>query len=437
MKLMSVALAWLIALPAVAVDLPTAWQAALASDPTLASAAANRDVAFENIAIARARLLPQVTLQSTVQQLRQTTTQGNVPSDFAGQLKSIQLSLRQGVFRPRDWAGLDAAGFQAAFGDSKLAAAQSDLWNRTAVVWIEVLAAQSLRDLYTRALEAAIVWDQQEQKRFRVGEGTRDAMAEAAAQRGVVRARLAEATLDLQAKVRAFNQLTRLGVASLEGYQMPITPGPDQILEPEQVLLDRILASNPELAAARAVEAVSERRLAQAKSDHLPTLDVVGSLNRAENDTPNTLGTKYRNALLGVQLVIPIFAGGSISALQRQAAAAYVAASADREAVAQRLRVQFFSDWNAQAGLHERASGARQLVQAAREQRRAIELGVKKGIKTLGDLGNVDQLLVRRESDVVDAVAQLVKAQARLLSLLPIADPAWNQWALNVTSPAR
>ena len=105
--------------PAHAVDLDTALQAAQAADPTLASANANRDAAHENIALARARLLPQVTLQNTTQHLNQTThnAQG-LSNDFDGRSRSTQLSIRQGLLRPRDWAGLQIGQLQAAQGEA-------------------------------------------------------------------------------------------------------------------------------------------------------------------------------------------------------------------------------------------------------------------------------------------------------------------------------
>ncbi|MDE2212314.1 MAG: TolC family protein, partial [Betaproteobacteria bacterium] len=52
-----------------AMPLEAAIAAAEKNDPSLASAQANRDAAFENIAIARARLLPQTSVQSLVQKL--------------------------------------------------------------------------------------------------------------------------------------------------------------------------------------------------------------------------------------------------------------------------------------------------------------------------------------------------------------------------------
>lgn len=437
LKLLSFAFVVLAARPVIAVDLPMALQAALASDPTLASAAANRDAAAEGVALAGARLLPQLSLQYTTQHLEQTTKQANGSSEFLGRTESAQLSLRQGLYRPRDWVGVDIARQQSELGSFRHAAAQSDLWTRTVAAWIDVLAAQAVRDVYVRTLASATLSAEQEQRRFGAGEGTRDAMVEAAAQRAGVRAQLAEAGLDLRSKLQAFNLLTRLGVLAFDTYQLPAVTRLGLLPEFEQALLDRILATNPDLAAMRAAEAVSERRLAQASADHLPTLDLIGAVNRAQNDSTNTLGARYHNTQIGVQLVVPIFAGGGVNAAQRQAAAAYVAAQADREAMVQRLRTQFVSDWNAQTALRERGEAAGGLVEAAREQRWAIELGIKKGLRTWAEFGAADQSLARRESDLVSLTGQLIKTQARLLSLLPATDSAWDRWALAVSGLAR
>lgn len=416
-------------LPAVgrAVDLQTAWQAALAADPTLASASANRDVAAENIAITRARLLPQVSLQSINQRLQQTTEGSGVTSDFSGRSINTQLMLRQGVYRPRDRIGLEIATRQAELGELGLVQAKSDLWMRTAWAWVDVLAAQSQRELHTRMLQAGTVWVDQENARFRSGEGTRDAVAEATAQRASMKSRLTETGLDLQGKLQAFDLLTHLGATDITNHRLTTSPG--LLGEPEEGLIERMLASNPELAAARANEAVSDRRLAQVGADHLPTLDIVGGASKAQNDSTTTLGTRYRNWQLGLHLVIPIYSGGGVDASQRQATAALTAAAADRAAVVQRLRTQFASHWNAQAGLRERWLGAQELVLAAREQRRATELSVMKGLKTRADLSHLESLLAQRESDVVDVISQILKKQAQLLSLLPTSDPAWNRWA--------
>jgi len=73
-------------------------------------------------------------------------------------------------------------------------------------------------------------------------------------------------------------------------------------------------------------------------------------------------------------------------------------------------------------------------VIAAQEQRRAAELGLAKGLRTWTDLGNSDLLLARRSSDLINLQITLFKTQARILSLLPIQTPAWQQWVNSLES---
>ncbi|MBU3646613.1 MAG: hypothetical protein FGM56_00840 [Limnohabitans sp.] len=93
-----------------------------------------------------------------------------------------------------------------------------------------------------------------------------------------------------------------------------------------------------------------------------------------------------------------------------------------------RMENQFMGDWASQAGLLERTQAARSLVVAAQEQRRSAELGLAKGLRTWTDLSNADLLLARRSSDLVNLQATLFKTQARILSLLPVQTPAWQEW---------
>ena len=125
---------------------------------------------------------------------------------------------------------------------------------------------------------------------------------------------------------------------------------------------------------------------------------------------------------------MPIYSGGGISATQRQFAALYTAATADREALDQRLRSQLTVDWNSLGGLQEKIRSAQELVKSAREQRRGAELGLKAGVKTWADVSATDQLIARRESDRINMVVTLVKIEARILSMLPTAEPAWDRW---------
>jgi outer membrane protein TolC len=427
-----------LAAAAAATDLDTALQAAQAADPTLASATASRDAAAENIAIARARLLPQVTLQNTSQHVNQTTHSAlGFVSNFDGQSRNTQLTIRQGLWRQRDWLGLEAGKLQAAQGEAKLISAQADLWQRVSEAWLDAVAAQAQYQVQAQLVDLMARAASQEARRLALGDGTRDSAAEAAAQLAQTRAQAREAELDSATKLAQLRRLTRLDALDLRQQRLP---DPDVImprlslelapeLDTEAAVLDYILSHNPELDAARAVEQLAERRLRQAQADHWPTVDAIASATQAQSDSTNVLGTRYQNKQLGVQVVVPLYAGGGISASQRQAAAAWVAASADREALAQRISTQFSSDWSNVTALRARLVGARELVQAGAEARKAAELGIKGGTRTWGDVAAAAAQQARRQSDVLNLSAALLKTQARLLSLLPVAEPAWANWS--------
>ena len=148
------------------------------------------------------------------------------------------------------------------------------------------------------------------------------------------------------------------------------------------------------------------------------------------------MGASYSNRQVGVQLVVPLFSGGGIEAGRRQAVATYQASVADREATLVRLETQFTSDWATQAGLFERARAARSLLDAAKEQRRGVELGLAHGLRNWGELSNTELLVARRYTDLVNLQLSMFKTQARLFSLVPVQEPAWDAWvqALNAAS---
>jgi outer membrane protein len=243
-------------------SLNDAIQSAWANDAALQSAAANRAVAKENVNIARSRLLPQATLQGSQSSLSQTTTQtttlGPQASSFKGDSYSYSVSVRQGVLRPRDWAGLSLAKQQAYYGEVKFQSAKADLWSRTSAAWLDLLGANSLKLAYEKSIKTVTESAKQEKIRFEKGDGTRDNMIEAQAQQLQAKAWLADAELNLQSKIQAFKLLTNLEPSDWSTRKLPdeskvIFKNEDRVL-----FLERILEGTPELLAASAVEKINQ-----------------------------------------------------------------------------------------------------------------------------------------------------------------------------------
>jgi protease secretion system outer membrane protein len=421
---------------ALAQGLSDALAAAQTRDPALQSASFNRDAAKLNVWISGARLLPQLSYQEVRQNTNQTTTQdttlGPQAREFTGQSYNKQLSLRQGIVRPRDVEGYRQGHMQSEYGEQKYISAQADLWNRTTGVWLDVLAARAMVQAYGRAVAVAAESSRQETRRYELGDGTKDGRAEAVAQLAQAKAMLSDAEFSLKAREIAFTSLTGLPLESLNKRQLPAEKKIQFEASQREELWSMVLSSAPELQAAEAVQKVSLSRANQALYDHLPTLDLVASASSAQNDSTNTLGYRYTNRQIGAQLVVPLFSGGGMEASRRQAYASYEASVADREALLMRIENQFMSDWASQAGLFERTQAARSLVVAALEQQRAAELGKSKGLRTWTDLSNAELLLARRKSDLINLQVALFKTQARILALLPVQTPAWDAWINNL-----
>jgi len=430
--LVFLACAFGVTLEAQAQSLNETLQAAWGNDPALQSAAANRTAARENIDIARSRLLPQANVQGSQSALSQTTTQntalGPQANPFRGTSYNYSLSVRQGILRPRDWVGLDLGKQQAFYGELKFQSVKSDLWNRASSAWFDLLSAQTNKLIYSKAIQAIAESAKQETLRYEKGDGTKDSMIEALAQLKQARAMLNDAELNVKSKLKAFQTLSGLEQSDWMNRHLPDESKVHFTDFEKDVLWERVEEETPELLASKAAERINQIKAQQSRFDNYPTIDAFGQSTNAQNDSTNTLGYQYRNNQVGFQLSMPLYAGGGLEASKRQAFATYEASIADREALFIRIQNQFDGDWASQAGLLDKASAARGLVLAAEEQKRSAEFSVKKGLRTWTDVSNAELLLARRANELNNILLTLYKTQARILSLLPTDDPAWEEW---------
>ena len=426
----------------VAVDLGDAIAAAEKADPTLASAQANREAAFENIAIAKAKLLPQTGFQGTVQKLQEgvsaaATAGASASSSYLVNSYNNQFSLRQGLYHPRDWAGYDIGQLQAEYGAQKLASARSDLWQRIANAWLDVLVAvESLRifDDTVRVTEYAA---QQAEKRLQAGDGTRDAAIEARAQYDLAKSQRAESEIYERSREQTFRMLTGLDAADLRSGHLPDYKTVRIPLSDKAELQRTVEASNPEIRAAEAVNQINRKRVDQAYADRLPTVDFIASKSWAQSDTVFTINQRYNVLGAGVQVSIPLYDGGGLSATQRQTEATARGSVEDMRALQLKLASQVESDWATAEASVERARSAEILWEAAKEQRRAAEAGLKSQIRTWGDVAQAEILIARRATDYVNYAAGVLRAQARLLSAVPVTENVWEPWVAQVSVLAR
>ncbi len=412
--------------------LSEALASALNVDPSLRAASFNREAAGENVSIARSKLLPQVSLQGSDQNLTQTTTQetllGPISRTFTGPSKNYQMTLRQGLIRPRDVVGMDAAKAQKENGEYKYLSELADARIRAAGAWLDVLAAAQTLAAYEQTLAAYERAAIQEQMRLKGGDGTRDGVLEAKGQLESAKAMVNEGRLNLSAKQRAFTLVTGLPFEPMGKVALPQIKKTFLNAVDKQALWERILQTSSDIMASRAIEEVQRARLRQAQLDHLPSLDLVASYNQAQNDATSTQGIRYQKRQIGVQFSIPIYAGGGISSAQRQQLAIYQASVSDRESLELRMEQEFLNVWATQQGMVERISAGESLLEASTDQLRGVQKAMGLGLKTWGEVAQAQSAVARRTADHVNNLVTLYKTQLRILRLLSADDPYWDQW---------
>jgi len=394
---------------------------ALANDPRWRSAQAARDAGIEAEVQGRAGLLPQVSFTGSKSKASTdaTTQTAQGPQDYSRDYDAFNyaLQLRQPLLRPRAWAAYSQGKAQAAYAEANLRAARQDLAQRVVLAYAEwgyanasVQASQSqVASLELSASGARRV--------FEAGDGTRTDVETARARLAQAQAQRVEAEGQVQSAILGWRQLTgreALRTAPVIGtgsaLRLPLDPATLAGWR------DLALASNGQIQGLRHAVDAARDEIRKTRSDHLPTLDLFASRTRSQSDTEQTIGNRYDTTRLGLQLSVPIYAGGSVSSTMRQAAAELRRAESDLDAASQQLALQVERDWHTLQSARETARASMQSIDAAALAARAARLGLAAGSATrIDELDAIAQEAAARR-DLIQADARALVAWARLMA---------------------
>jgi outer membrane protein len=290
-----------------------------------------------------------------------------------------------------------------------LEAAEQDLILRVAQAYFDVLAAQDTLGL-TQTSKAAITEQLASAKRsFEVGTATITDTREA-------QARFDLADNDLRTKRAALDQIVgRAGVAPkplAAPYKLP--PLVPAEVDPWVASAD---TTHPTVIKTRALVDIAKYDTARADAAGYPTVDLVGSFGadhvKASGAAPVTTGDSL-TASVGVQLNLPLYAGGSISARQKEAVLLEQKAREDlesaRRAVTLAARQLFLGVQSGQAqvlALEAAESSSKLALEAT-------QLGYRVGVRVNLDVLNAQTQLFQTQRDLARARYDVVVAALRL-----------------------
>lgn len=389
-----------------AISLQQAYQAALKNDPAYRMNFYENEVGKENRVIGRSALLPNVNGSYSYTRNKTDLTQviGNreVVShpDYTGRSGVVQL--RQPLFSWDAYAryrqGIAQAGESAArFEHSKDAVAL-----RVVGAYVDTLYANDQLSLVRAQRDAFLEQMKVNNRLFEKGEGTRTDMLETQARLDLAEAQVLEAE---DAVVAARNTLE--GVIGMRVDKLDPLSADFKVDASAPTSFDEwskiALANNPDLQAARLAIEVAQQEVNQARAAHTPRLDLVASYSKNDSESLTTRGQDALNRAVGVQLNVPIYSGGQVSAVARQAVAGRERAKADLDRRISLVMVELRKAHSIVLSSVSRVDALIKAVNSGTLLKTATEQSIKGGVRINLDLLNAEQQLASSQRDLAQA----------------------------------
>lgn len=415
-RLIACALALAAGLPAHAAPLGLlqAYEAARQHDPQLRAAQAERDASREQAVLGRAQLLPTISA-AYGNSLNHTDVTDAAGASSVRQYRSTSASvqLRQPLYHPEGQAAWRQGQALSAAGEAQFVARQQDLVVRLFESYAAVLYAQEQVGLAQSQLDTLSQQQQVNQRLLSGGEGTRTEVLETVAKQQLAQAQWIEARDTLAHQRRQLSALTGLPPAEVSPLAEPVAPAN----APERTL-DQWLAiaqtDNPVLQSLRLQLQASGEDVRRADSGHRPRLDLVASSGHSSSDTVSTYRQTQQANTLGLQLNIPIYAGGAVSAVSRQALAGQERAQAELDARTAEVVVEVERQHRLQLSSAQRMRALEQAVASSSLLVEATQKSVAGGVRTNLDVLNARDQLVQARRDLTQARLAHLLAGLRL-----------------------
>jgi outer membrane protein len=404
-----------------AADLLEVYRAARNYDAGYAAASAARDAEREKAPQARAGLLPSIGLaaSTTRNRVESTPRAGGLASHAEYNSNGWTISLSQPLFRWQNWQGYQQGELLVANAEARFAQAGQELLLRVTQAYFDVLLAQETVDS-VQALKLATVEQLASARRnFEVGTATITDTHEAQARQDLIVAQEIAAANDLAVRQQFLLTLTGEAYSQLDGLKQDVNigrPVPDDMAQWASLAEH----GNIGVQVAETSREVARREVEKQSAGHYPTVDLVASHGRSATGFSSTApgGLDSRTTTIGLQLNLPIFAGGFVSSKSREAVALHEKSRAElenarRQAVlAARQAYLAFSNGQAQIKAFEAGVTSSQLALDANK------LGYEVGIRINMDILNA-------QSQLFDTRVKLVKARLdTMLSLLRLKQAA-------------
>lgn len=401
-----------------ALSLPEAWQLALKYNHTYQASIKSRKAAATLRAQGRAKLLPSIraglTYSYVTGERKQSTPLGRTVTQSLGyQSKSFYVRLRQPLLDFGRYSDYEWYFARAHKGWADWQVARAELANRLVKKWVGVLAARAKLALQQELIDSLAQQVEAQQALYEQGVGRITEVRQTRSRLETARARLVGYEADLQVARRALQTLIGVPLEQIE----TLTAEPVILALPLRPLDEwqrRARNNNAKVEAARAAEKVAVEAVDRFVKSQWPSLDLVAGWRYADSGNLSTLGQRSTTYYVGVQLTVPIFAGGQKSAKAAQSRARRRQASYEVTGTIQRVQTEAARYYQNVRNAIERIQALRASVKAGRLALKAIRIGYKYGTKDNLDVLEARDALFQSRADLANARLNLLRSYTRL-----------------------
>jgi outer membrane protein, protease secretion system len=382
-----------------ALGLMEAYDAALANDSVYRAAMHDNEAGQQYKILGRSNLLPNISANYTYNRVNSDISSGSqdVTRNYNSENGAIQL--RQPIINLEGWARYQQGNLQTDLSDKQFATRKQELIKRFFGLYANANYAEDVlalsvaeRDAFKNQTEANKLMSVR-------GEGTKTALIESQAQLSLSEAQVIEAQDSVSDGRNALATMLGKEVTNLDtlsdGFKVQALEQSDY-----EAWKNIALENNSEIAAQRESVAIAYQEIRKNRAGHIPRLDAVASISTSKSDSTSTFNQEIDNKSIGLQLNVPIYSGGSVSAATAQAEANHKKAQDDLETKTNEVLLDLRKQYNLVLSSSLKIDALKQSVDSA-------ELLVTATKKSL--IGGV-----RTNLDVLDARKQLFKAQRDL-----------------------
>ena len=401
--------------PVQAMGLLEAYDLAIRNDPTFQAAIEERAAGEENRALGRSALLPTLSWNYNNSRNESEVTQASTRTDRDYRSYAATLTLQQPLLDYEAYARFRQGAAQALFSDERFRSKSQYLAVRVLSAYSQALLAQERIELSRAQKRAFAERLQLNQRLLEGGEGTRTDVLETQARLSMAVAEEIEAHDNQDAALRELEamlgeplQVEQLAPLVAHFVILPLEP---QRFESWRELA---LANNPELASQHHALTAAEYEVERKRAGHLPKLSLYASSRQTSSDSESTYNQKYDTNSVGIQLTVPLFAGGSVSASTRQAARQLSQAQYELDAQTATTLVDLRKQYNLNSSAAAKVRAYEMAVESAGALVQATQKSVSGGERVNLDVLDAEQQLFSAKRDLAEARYAYLLARVQL-----------------------